>query len=97
MTTCPRCGERAARPGGNAVEVLACLACGHVEYGGTGRSAALPRVAEKRRYRPRKPKWGERLPSDTRAAWGSGPMSRTRRSERLEPLAMAPDAVTQGD
>ena len=76
-------------PGATPAEALQCLTCGHVEYGGGGRSAALPRVAEKRRYRPRAPKWGER-PAAARAAWGSNPMCRTQRSE---PLSLAPDPV----
>ena len=91
MTTCPRCRSRAARPGATAVEVLQCLACGFVEYGGTGREKALPAVAEKRRYKARRPKWGER--ADARAAWGTSGMSRTRRSEPLEPASLAPDPV----
>ena len=92
MSTCPRCGERAARPGGTPVEALHCLTCGFVEYGGGGRSDALPAVAEKRRYRPRKPKWGAR-PADARAAWGTSGMSRTRRYEPLEPTTLAPDPI----
>ena len=78
---------------GESVEHLACVVCGHRVYTAKGRATALPAVSEKRRYRPRKPKYGERPPTDTRAPWGSSGTSRTRRYERLlePPASIAPD------
>ena len=86
-------------PGATSVEALQCLACGHVVYTERGREKALPAVSEKKRYRPRKAKYGERRPTDTRAPWGSGPMSRSKRSERLTPVTLgpAPDTLIQAD
>ena len=80
-------------PGDNSLEVLACVMCGHREYGGGGREGALPAIAEGRKNRAREgSRWTKRGVT-ARAAWGSDPFSRTRRSERLEPVTLSPDPV----
>ena len=90
MTTCPRCQSRAALPGATSGETLACVMCGHREYSEKGRAAALPAVAEKRRYRPREGSRWTKGGASSRADWGSSGMSRTR---RFKPVTLAPDAL----